>query len=336
MVVSIIDARRRNTYASAGIVIPTAARHNFRKFLRDIEEKLLEVGVYPSFFIVKAGAFEARFLSGHKGSAERMAFIEGAVPIGERIIAGMNSASKGNDLLVVTCDDFDHLACSIPRFAQTLLKDNEFQVGAWNPSSYMYLPWLLFVNEAATSVAVTYANPKHPAELLPPKALNLESAKRFAQESQATWHQAYIGLYGVVSVKMGELLDSFDELFKGNPEAKNVGLEAGLVLAAHHIGLKTGQLEVPKRFEHPLYDRKSPTYRDDVEKYRNGRLAQFLSGIALVESYVAQYAPEKQGAILQLKEEAIKTLKTADFYWPAPHCGWPVRSDWNMPIVTAF
>lgn len=337
MSVSIVRSNVMKTDASVGIVIPTAARHNFSIYLKQVEQALLKSSRHPKFFIVKHGPFDKAFLSSHGNAVESIAFIEGTEPMGERLVLGLGTATKEkNDLLIFTCDDFDHLVGSIGGFAKKLGEGNDFLAGAWDGQSHKHLPYTMFVNESAISTAVTYANPSHEAGNKPPRPGDLDSFLRFRSSSDGTWHQTYVGLSGLVSQAWDRLANGLDDIFDGQHDVKNVGLEAGLMVVAHHIGLKVEQMEIPKRFEHPLLDKGTADYPAQNEVYRRGRIAQFLSGITLVEAYVTKFSPEKLEVIQELKQNSLELLKTADFYWPAPNEAWPVPTKWNMQVRSAF
>lgn len=332
---NIVRASTRKTDANLAVVIPSAARHDFSGFINRMQRELLDGGKCPSFFILSPAPFDRKISSNLVKSADRVNLIDGIVPYGERLVLGLDKARRDNDLLVVTCDDFDHLLGSFAGFSRQLGRTGEMQVGAWEREAHTYLPYPLFINEISMSMAVTYANPKHSPSLKPPKP-GFDAYLNFKEEAKGAWHQAYIGLMGFASKKWAEVSETLPEIFRDNGEWRNVGIEASVVLAAQHLGFRIGQFEIPKRFEHTLLDKTAGDYESQNQRYRDSRVAQFTSGISLVESYAQRYDESKVGAILELKENALQILQACDFYWPAPNSGWPKPTEWNIPVQTAF
>lgn len=331
---NLVSATALRTEKTAGIVIPTAARHNFSGFLNKMQKRLLDAKVKPAFFIMASGPINDGLRSSLNQSVAQITVLEEELPFGQRLINGTTLASKGSDIVLLTCDDFDHLLEPVGRFAARIGTDNEMLFGRWAKLSHAFLPYPLFLNEAGMSMLVTYAHPKHPANLKP----GLPTLQNYTEFRQYSTHrQVYIGLEGFVSSKWGAICAAADGLFNSLEGSwQGVGFEAVLMLVGNHLGLDIREMRVPKRFEHPLLEKDSHTYAKDAWAYAQSRVGQFESGAKLVAHYVQNTQTEKAGFVLRYIEDVSQKIKNSDFYWPAPHENWPKQSKWNLPVQTAY
>ena len=329
---NIVDNTRRLTDKTVGLVIPTACRHDFSPFIARLEKRFLTEKVMPTFFIVKGGKFENREISALQHAAAHVKLIEGPAPAGERMRIGFDSASK-NDCCMFTADDFDHLERHISKLASKIGNGNEFVAGNWDKSAHQYLPYLSFLNESSVCMLVTYANPKHPADVAAIQP-GLEGFFDFRSNARklGTWSSTYFGLLGFVSSKWEEIRQSIDAIFPGDLQASGAGFEVALSIVANSIGLKMDNMGAARRFEHPLLEHGSI----EMAKFRAGRIFQFNTAASLVESYAAKTAPEKNAVISNLKNEVLLLLESAEFAWPPPNDAWPVPTKWNSPITTTY
>lgn len=363
---NILNQKFRKTDIRAGIVIPTAARHDFSGFIRRLNRSLIGNNYLPSatngfpvatddiagstkkftnakispILVITPSQNLGQELSARlKASAARgdIRIVDGPQPIGARIAAGMDYIHKSADVVLATCDDFDHLLQHFSRFIPKIGRDATMMVGSWNAMAHTFLPYPLFLNEAGLSIAVAYAHPNHPASIAPTVPGTIKALSKFRKSSGNNFHQVFIGLFGMPSKSWPAIRDSAQAIFRGATDSwENVGFEAGVIIAANHLGIGVGEMELPKRFEHPLFGKNSSNYAEEAERFRRSRIVQFSSGMALVAQYVQNTQPEKLQAIIKFRGEMLHAIADADFYWPKPHENWPIATDWNTQIRTGF
>jgi len=327
----ILNPKTAKTDIRAGIVIPTALRHDITPFLDSMQRRLLAQRVYPRIYLRISPS--ARDNAARFSSLAPLVDVEiGADPIGHRIHTGFDKAAKDTDIVVFLCDDFDHLLSKFGAFVRAIGQENEVLLGEWDRMSKFYLPYSMWLNEAAMSAAVTYLKPSHPISIaLPSLPFELKNLEYFIERSKkhGTWTQVYIGLLGVVSQRWESLRDRAHGLFrKSRNEFDWVGSEAGLVLAAFDMGLNIAGYTLPKRFEHPILVAGSGEERG----FAAGRQKQFDYGRAVVEEY-ADICPEKFQAIATFMEMMHNEIGAESFHWP----GRKVRpSKWNSGVRTGF
>jgi len=325
---NLIDSITLKTDRRVGIVIPTAARHDFSAFVMQVKKKLLDVRT-DAFFVIAPDATDAAYNALKKSftQIEKLNVLENGGPVGKRIINGFDIAAKEADTVLFMPDDFDHLLESMPAFVSRLGINNDFLSGKWDETSIKYLPYSLYLNESFMSCAVTYANPEHPQSKVP----SLENFQAFKKEAEEidTWHQAYIGLFGTSSLKWVELREAAYELFKDSITSfHSVGVEAGLPLVAMHCKMKIEQMEVPKRFEHEILQSGSK----EEMAYAASRRSQFNNGMNVVIDF-AKYCPEKQDNLKDFAAEAEAAVGGAGFNWPDRAVE---PSEWNTQIKTTW
>ncbi|MFH1306309.1 MAG: hypothetical protein ABIH83_01470 [Candidatus Micrarchaeota archaeon] len=317
-----------------GVGIATADRHILTKYLRGMQNEFKKNNMNAIFSLASSGEMKLNSKKEFEKAFKNIKILEENVPIGQSVINAINSVEKETNKIIITCDDFDHLIKEMPKLANKIGGKYQMVLGSWDKDAHIYLPFPLFINEVAMSVAVTYSNEKHPADLMMAYDTRLENYYenylKFKKNSveEGSWVQIYIGLIGLMSNVWKEMVETGNKIFKGLDDWHNVGFEAGVTVAAREAGISIGLMKVPKRWEHPVYSKDSENYKKDVEAYKTGRQNQFKSGISVVKYYIKQKSAKKLATIEKFEKNIINLLGESDFYWPGNE-NRPIPTIWN-------
>ncbi|MFH0817417.1 MAG: hypothetical protein V1909_02170 [Candidatus Micrarchaeota archaeon] len=334
---NVIKATTLCTDRTAGVIIPSALRHDFTPFLRDMNGELLRAKIKPSFFIRAMPIAEFRnkhatnkIVRKIESTGLDVTVTFGPKPVGLRVRNGFSDATRASDVAFFICDDFDHLVKDLAGFVNKISDGNHVLLGQWDQKSKLYLPYPMILNEEGMSAAVTYLRTEHPSELQP-DSQNLEPFIRQAKEI-GTWVQVYVGIAGVASNSWGGISARIDQLFVDSKDRLDgVGTEVGIPLAAYSLELKVGSHVIAKRFEHSVdgFDNECR-----AREFAAGRNVQFTDGAVVVLEYVEKQAPaEKIEPLINFLTERSNEILNAPFHPP----GRDVKpSEWNSQVRTNF
>ena len=373
---NIVNSVNLKTDRQVGIVIPTALRHDFTPFLLKLENKMIQNGMKPLFFIrVMPFPEVEKGISVISSQFPQADISVSYGPVGRRLQEGFSAASKKTDVMFFTCDDFDHLLGSkpgagegfLPGFAKKIGEGNDVLLGSWDSVSTSYLPYPMWLNEAGISVMVTYARPDHPLQPAPIQA-NENRAQQMIEnfisisKQNGTWTQVYIGVQGMVSGKWDGIQTRMHQLFGDDaaiPYLDGTGTEAGIPLSSFDLNLKVGSYKLHKRFEHSINVERGS---EAEAQFAQSRKHQFIDGALVVLYYVSKLidragspnAPDAKPGSKKWKARELARDLTAKFtqlrfFWEklhneiekAPfrwpdHQQWPRASKWNTEIRTGL
>ena len=309
----ILSSAVRKTDRNLAVVIPTCGTRDISALVRTMDKSLREHRINPHFVLARGKESNAALLNVME-AAPSVRILDRTGRQGEVIMHAFDRWHKKSDALVFCCDDYNFLADDLYRLVEKLGSKSSAAIGNWDREAALYLPHVLFVAETAIAYAISSAGEKYEARVVP--SLERKMAEEFEQKASnaGTLYKVYLGVMGFSSQAWPAIGEYAKGTFtKSQRSLEGVGIESALLLSAIHQDLRISQVELTRRYEHPILPRGSK----QEEEYVRGRVTLLGQHFRVIAEYAAKSGQEeKLPALRAFRRQARAAMKKAGFHWP--------------------